>query len=142
MTESQTYLIEPTGDSFVLVEIKGGHGRPETRVPYSIEQEAESGGMAASSTADFLLKQRKMTALRLVRKITSLFIQNDCLDATALLAARKSVEDLVTAALAEIRNNAETYTAPLEEADQDRAPSNKDILRELRRNEILARGSA
>lgn len=142
MTDTAIYRIEKFDDGFVLVETKKSHGNPVTQVPYSIEQEAESGGMAASSTADFLLKQRKMTALRLVRKITSLFIQNDCLDATALLAARKSVEDLVTAALAEIRNNAETYTAPLEEADQDRAPSNKDILRELRRNEILARGSA
>ncbi|KAA8387347.1 hypothetical protein FOH24_13820 [Acetobacter tropicalis] len=107
MTESRTYLIEATDGGFVLVEKKSGHGRPETQVPYSIEQEAESGLRAASSPAAFLVSNRKMKALDLAREITRLFIQSDRLEASALLAVRESVEDLVTVSIAEIRSQTE-----------------------------------
>ncbi|MFS8368814.1 hypothetical protein [Acetobacter indonesiensis] len=107
MTDTAIYQIKKFDDGFVLVEIKKSHGSPVTQVPYSIEQEAESGVRAATNPAVFLSNGRKTAALDLVRKITRLFIQNDHLEASALLTARKSVEDLVTASIAEIRNQPE-----------------------------------
>ena len=99
----KTYRLEPAGEGFVLVEKGTGHGKPAKHLRYSIEQEAESSIQAASCNEDLLRSTRRQQALYLVRDICRLFIKGDP-DVSALLAARKSVEDLVTASIAEIRN--------------------------------------
>ena len=104
MSDTPTYQIKQADNGFVLIEQKCGHGHPIVRVPYSVQQEAESGINAAAYAAAQLRHERKMTALLLMRKLTELFISGDAPDAKALLAARSGVEELVTASIAEIRN--------------------------------------
>lgn len=110
MSDTPTYQIKQADNGFVLIEQKSSHGRPMVHVPYSVQQEAESGIMAAAYAADRLRHERKMTALHLVRKLTELFINGDAPDAKALLAARSGVEGLVTASIAEIRNCAQNIS--------------------------------
>ncbi|GCD53003.1 hypothetical protein [Acetobacter pasteurianus] len=99
------YKIEETDGGFVLVEERKGRFPTETRVPYSIAQEAESGTDAVSHNGDGLRDQRKIEALRLARYAASFFIEKDP-DAQHLLNIRERVEKLITASIAELRKNA------------------------------------
>ncbi|MFS8367843.1 hypothetical protein ACJRO0_10160 [Acetobacter oryzifermentans] len=99
------YKIEEADGGFVLIEEREGAFPKETRVPYSITQEAESGTDAASRNGDVLRDQRKLEALRLARYAASFFIEKDP-DAHHLLRIRERVEKLITASIAELRKNA------------------------------------
>ncbi|GAB32103.1 hypothetical protein BJI49_12630 [Acetobacter pasteurianus] len=134
------YKIEEADGGFVLVEERKGRFPTETRVPYSIAQEAESGTDAASRNGDALRDQRKLEALRLARYAASFFIEKDP-DAHHLLCIHEHVEKLVTASIAELRKNAaipDTQGVATEEEE----PSNKELLIAMRRQEALIRGKA
>ncbi|CEF41266.1 hypothetical protein ASN_1951 [Acetobacter senegalensis] len=141
MTTKRSYKIEQDGENFVLVETSDTYGNPVVRVPYSIQQEAESGIIAVSKSHDFVKTCRKKTALDVARGLTDFFIKSD-VTAESLLKIRQRVEILITASIAEIRKNAGIPTLSQEVAEQDMEPSNKDIMREVRRNRALARGGA
>lgn len=141
MTTKRSYKIEQDGENFVLVETSDTYGNPVVRVPYSIQQEAESGIIAVSKSHDFVKTCRKKTALDVARDLTDFFIKSD-VTAESLLKIRQRVEILITASIAEIRKNAGIPTLSQEVAEQDMEPSNKDIMREVRRNRALARGGA
>lgn len=142
MSDTPTYQIKQAENGFVLIEQKLSHGRPIVHVPYSVQQEAESGINAAAYAADKLRHERKMTALLLVRKLTELFINGDAPDAKALLAARSGIEELVTASIAEIRNQTQNISEDEIKKMRDDTTPNKEIAGALRRVEALARGSA
>lgn len=105
MTTKRSYKIEQDGENFVLVETSDTYGNPVVRVPYSIQQEAESGIIAVSKSQDSVKIFRKNTALDVARDLTDFFIKSD-LTAESLLKIRQRVEVLITASIAEIRKNA------------------------------------
>ncbi|MFP2872636.1 hypothetical protein ACLEIY_10355 [Acetobacter tropicalis] len=111
MTTKRSYKIEQDGENFVLVETSDTYGNPVVRVPYSIQQEAESGIIAVSKSHDFVKTCRKKTALDVARDLTGFFIKSD-VTAESLLKIRQRVEILITASIAEIRKNAGIVANP------------------------------
>lgn len=103
MTTKRSYKIEQDGENFVLVETSDTYGHPVVRVPYSIQQEAESGISAAAKNPTNLRADRQEIALHLARKASSLILLVPT--AENLLEIRKITETLITASIAEIRKN-------------------------------------
>ncbi|MDN7350459.1 hypothetical protein [Acetobacter senegalensis] len=118
MTTKRSYKIEQDGENFVLVETSDAYGNPVVRVPYSIQQEAESGIIAVSKSHDFVKTCRKKTALDVARGLTDFFIKSD-VTAESLLKIRQRVEILITASIAEIRKNEKISVANSEAAMPD-----------------------
>lgn len=103
VTTKRSYTIEQGSENFVLVETSGAYSNPVVRVPYSIQQEADSGVNAAAKNPTHLRADRQEIALHLARKASSLIP----LPPTAenLLEIREITEALITASIAEIRKN-------------------------------------
>ncbi|MCP1246838.1 hypothetical protein NKW54_12945 [Acetobacter cerevisiae] len=140
MSTTHSYSIEQDGENFVLIETSDAYGQPVVRVPYSIKQEADSGVSAAAKNSTYLRADRQEIALHLARKASSLIPLIPT--AENLLEIRKITEALITASIAEIRKNEnvsmeQTAAASVEEKE----PSNKELLHEMRRNAALAKGS-
>lgn len=104
MAPKHSYKIEQSGENFVLIETSGTYGQPVVRVPYSIQQEADSGVSAAALPQNALRADRRHCALGLVRRVTQGFIASD-MTASSLLALREDTEKLITLSLAEIRKS-------------------------------------
>lgn len=125
MSTKRSYSIEQDGENFVLIETSDAYGKPVVRVPYSIQQEADSGVSAVAKNPTHLRADRQEIALHLARKASSLI----SLIPTAenLLEIRKITEALITASIAEIRK---TNTAPESSGGRPRRHETIEQLKE------------